>query len=222
MYFLRHFTVIFLVNFHRGPANRRQKDWRETLPRLFLSTVNKNCTATCLPFSFDSVFRAVERARYDDGHSYPSYERVYGVVQSPIPSRGITRKPSKYGLENVLSRDKRSVLEWKILRVFFFCKETQEELRYDGRMFDRWMFLLFFFFWNNRKKTFFWYFSCEIIWPFDVRIGFIENVILFVTLLFVILNNVQDNIWWKTRVKFHTFVTVYEGWDGSPFLQLGI
>lgn len=81
----------------------------------------------------------MERARYD-GHSYIPWLRArvrYGVVQSPIPSRGITRKPSKYGLENVLSRDKRSVLEWKILRVFFFCKETQEELRYDGRMFDR-------------------------------------------------------------------------------------
>lgn len=59
---------------------------------------------------------------------------------------------------------------------------------------DGCFFFFFFFFGNNRKKTFFWYFSCEIIWPFDVRIGFIENVILFVTLLFVILNNVQDNI----------------------------
>lgn len=96
---------------------------------------------------------------------------------------------------------------------FFFCKEMQEQLRYDGwANVDRWMF--FFFFLNNWYENIFLVFFIRNNLTTQCWIGFIENLILLVTLLFVILNNIQDNIWWKTRVKFIR-VTVFEGWDGS-------
>lgn len=95
----------------------------------------------------------------------------------------------------------------------FFSKEMQEQLRYDGwANVDRWMF--FFFFLNNWYENIFLVFFIRNNLTTQCWIGFIENLILLVTLLFVILNNIQDNIWWKTRVKFIR-VTVFEGWDGS-------
>lgn len=114
-------------------------------------------------------------------------------MQSPIPTRRITRNPSKYGLENVLSCDKRSVLERKILQPdFFFCKEMQEELRYDGRMLIDECF--FFLFEITGTENIFLVFFMRNNLTIQCWIGFIENLILFVTLLFFILNNIQDNI----------------------------
>lgn len=97
---------------------------------------------------------------------------------------------------------------------FFFVKKCKSSWgMMGGRMLIDECFS-FFFFWNNWYENIFLVFFIRNNLTTQCWIGFIENLILLVTLLFVILNNIQDNIWWKTRVKFIR-VTVFEGWDGS-------
>lgn len=141
----------------------------------------------------------------------------YGAVQSPIPTRRITRNPSKYGLENVLSCDKRSVLERKILQPdFFFVKKCK---RSWGMMGECWSMNVFFFLFEitGTENIFLVFFMWNNL-TIQYWIGFIENLILFVTLLFFILNNIQDNIWWKTRVKFICLLRYMKDETDPPFL----